>query len=68
MTVTRTELANHIETAFTDGPATRDRLLAHAAGSHARPEVIDVLHTLPTRAYHTMRDLWNDLAHVPIGS
>ncbi|MFC7242185.1 DUF2795 domain-containing protein [Catellatospora aurea] len=67
MTVTRTELADHIETAFTAGPATRDRLLAFAAGSHARPEVIEVIRTLPERSYPAMRDLWTDLTHIPIG-
>ncbi|GAA1394159.1 DUF2795 domain-containing protein [Catellatospora coxensis] len=67
MTVTRTELANHIEAAFTAGPATRDRLLAFAAGSHARPEVIEVIRTLPERPYPAMRDMWTDLGHIPIG-
>ncbi|BCJ75900.1 hypothetical protein CS0771_54440 [Catellatospora sp. IY07-71] len=67
MTVTRIELANHIEAAFTTGPATRDELLAFAAGSHARPDVIAVIRTLPERPYPAMRDLWTDLAHIPIG-
>lgn len=67
MTVTRTELANHIEAAFSAGPATRDRLLAYAAGSHARPEVIEVIKTLSERPYPQLRDLWTDLAHIPIG-
>ena len=67
MTVTRAELAEHVEAAFTAGPATRDRLLAYATGSHARPEVIGLLHTLPDRPYPTVRDLWYELAHVPVG-
>ncbi|GAA1636490.1 DUF2795 domain-containing protein [Catellatospora bangladeshensis] len=67
MTVTRIELANHIEAAFTTGPATRDELLAFAACSHARPDVIAVIRTLPERPYPAMRDLWTDLAHIPIG-
>jgi hypothetical protein len=67
VTVTRTELANHIEAAFTGGPATRDALLAYAASSHARPELLDLLHTLPQRSYPTLRDLWRDLGHVPVG-
>lgn len=67
MTVTRSELANHVEAAFTAGPATRDRLLAFAASSHARPEVIAVLHSLPDRAYPSLRDLWSDLGHMPVG-
>jgi hypothetical protein len=43
VTVTRTELANHIEAAFASGVATRDKLLAHAASSHARPAVIELI-------------------------
>ncbi|SCF03521.1 MULTISPECIES: DUF2795 domain-containing protein [Micromonospora] len=68
MTVTRTELAVHVEAAFTTGPATRDRILAHAAGSHARPEIIAVLQALPDKPYPTIRNLWYELGHVPIGS
>jgi Protein of unknown function (DUF2795) len=51
VTVTRTQLANHIEAAFASGVATRDRLLAYAAGSHARPAVIALIRSLPDRAY-----------------
>ncbi len=68
MTVTRVEMANHIEAAFTAGPATRNALLAYAAGSHARPEVIAVIQGLPDKIYPNMRNLWHDLAHVPIGN
>jgi hypothetical protein len=67
VTVTRTELANHIEAAFATGPATRDALLAYAAGSHARPELIGILQQLPNKPYPTIRDLWYDLGHVPLG-
>jgi Protein of unknown function (DUF2795) len=65
VTVTRIELANHIEAAFASGVATRDRLLAYAASSHARPAVIALIRGLPDRAYPSIRDLWDDLAHVP---
>lgn len=68
MTVTRTELANHIEAAFTAGPATRDSLLAYAASSHARPEAIAVIQGLPDKAYANIRDLWYHLAQLPVGS
>ena len=67
VTVTRTELANHIEAAFASGPATRDTLLAYAASSHARPELIGVLQQLPNKPYPSIRDLWYDLSHVPVG-
>jgi hypothetical protein len=66
--ITRTEVFNHIEAAFAAGPATRDALLAYAASSHARPELIGVLQGLPDKAYATIRDLWYDLGEVPVGS
>jgi hypothetical protein len=68
MSVTRTELASHIEAAFNAGPATRDSLLAYAAGSHARPEVITLIHGLPDKVYPNLRHLWHDLGHLPVGS
>jgi hypothetical protein len=68
VTVTRTELANHIQAAFTTGPATRDILLAYAAGSHARPEVIAALHRLTDKPYPSIRDLWQDLADLPVSN
>lgn len=67
MTVTRTELANHIEAAFASGAATRDNLLAYAITSHARPEVITVIQGLPDKNYGSIRDLWYDLHEVPVG-
>ena len=67
MSVTRTELASHIDVAFSVGPASRDTLLAYAAGSRARPEVIDVLRTLPDKPYPSLQDLWYHLADVPVG-
>ncbi|MFI6162939.1 DUF2795 domain-containing protein [Micromonospora haikouensis] len=66
--VTRVELLDHIEPAFASGPASRDSLLAAAAASHARPDVITLLHRLPDRDYRQVRDLWEDIADVPIGA
>jgi len=68
VSVTRTELANHIEAAFSVGPVSRDKLLAYAASSHARPELINTLHALPAdTVYPNLRDLWRDLPHLPVG-
>ena len=66
MTVTRTELASHIGAAFSGGRATRDSLLAYAAGSHARPEVIAAIQRLQDKPYANIRDLWHDLADMPV--
>jgi hypothetical protein len=62
------ELVDHIESAFDPGPATRSELLAAAAASHARPEVIEVLHGLPDWPYRTVRDLWWELADMPVSA
>lgn len=67
--VTRMELVDHVETAFTTGPVTRGDLLAVATASHARPEVIAVLQRLPESApYRSVRDLWSELADVPVSA
>lgn len=65
-TVTRTELANSIEAAFVGGPASRDTLLAYAAGSKARPQAIALLQQLPDKTYTGLRDLWYELRDVPV--
>lgn len=67
MTVVWTEFAIHVEAAFGAGPPTRDRLLAYATGTHARPELIAVLRSLPDRPYASIRDLWQELAHASAG-
>lgn len=67
-TVTRIELVDHIETAFTGGAATRGQLLDAATASHARPEVIAVLQRLPEQRYRNLRELWPELADVPVSA
>lgn len=64
--VTRMELVDHIESAFGTGPATRSDLLAAATASDARQEVFEVLGRLSDASYRTVRDLWRDLADLPI--
>lgn len=66
-TVTRIEIADHVEAAFTAGPATRDDLLAAARTADARPALLAALSTLPDRQYGELRQLWTDLADVPMG-
>jgi hypothetical protein len=64
--ITRAELADHIEAAFATGPATPGGLLAAAIATNARPPVIDTLRRLPDKTYTSIRDLWYDLPDVPI--
>jgi hypothetical protein len=65
-TVTRTELVEHIQTAFSHGPATRADLLAAAVAGNARPQAIDMLRGLPDKTYSNIRELWYDLHDVPL--
>jgi hypothetical protein len=64
--VTRLEIADHIETAFTGPARTKEDLLASAVASHARPDVLAALQTLPDRRYGALRDLWSHLPEVPV--
>jgi uncharacterized protein DUF2795 len=66
-TVTRIEIADHVESAFAAGPASRDDLIAAARTADARPALLETLSALPDRAYGELRQLWTDLADVPIG-
>lgn len=66
-TVTRLEIADHVESAFVTGPATSVQLLDAARTGGARPALLAVLGGLPDRQYAELRQLWTDLAEVPIG-
>ncbi|MGA8117514.1 MAG: DUF2795 domain-containing protein [Actinocatenispora sp.] len=66
-TVTRIEIADHVEDAFDAGPANRGSLLAAAERAGARQALLGILATLPDRPYGELRHLWTDLPEVPIG-
>lgn len=66
-TVTRIEIADHVESAFETGPATRDDLIAAARTTDARPALLETLSALPDRSYGELRQLWTELTDVPIG-
>ena len=66
-TVTRIEIADHVESAFAAGPATRDDLIAAARTANARTALLDTLSALPDRQYGELRQLWTELAEVPMG-
>jgi hypothetical protein len=65
--VSRMELAQHIETAFARGPVTQTGLLDAATVSAARSAVLAVIERLPNRTYGSIRDLWYELPDLPIG-
>lgn len=66
--VTRIELLDHIEAAFSAGAASPADLLDAAVGSAARPEVIELLHRLPDTTFRSARDLWYELGEVPMSA
>jgi len=66
MPVTRVEIADHVRAAFAHGPVSRQALVVAATGSDARPEVLRVLQSLPSRRYQELRHLWSDLPDVPV--
>jgi hypothetical protein len=45
----------------------RQPLLAYAVGSHARPEILALIQSLPDKVYPSLRNLWHDLGNLPIG-
>jgi hypothetical protein len=67
MSVTRAEIADHVQDAF-DGERllTADDLLASARRNRARAAVLRSLERLPGK-YIDLRDLWPDLPGVPVG-
>lgn len=68
MTVTRAEIADHLEGAFASGPQKGGGLVTAAELQGARPEVVQVLARLPEGTYSTLRDLWEHLPDVPRGT
>lgn len=66
MAVTKEEIAAHVHRAFVAGVTTKEDLLAVAAVSGARPDVLSLLGRLPDRPYTELRQLWPELPDVPI--
>lgn len=64
--VTRTEIADHLAALFANGALTKHDLLIGAAT--ARAEVREVLRQLPDRRYTELRQIWEDLPRLPVGS
>lgn len=64
--VTRIEIAEAVSVAFAKGGADRAQILA-AAGAETRPEVVQMLETLPDRRYGRLNQLWEELEDVPVG-
>ncbi|HUG31487.1 MAG TPA: DUF2795 domain-containing protein [Acidimicrobiia bacterium] len=65
--VTRLEIAEAVRAAFEGGGATRNEIVA-AANSASRPQVVEVLRSLPDRRYSRLNELWEELHDVPVGA
>lgn len=64
--VTRLQIADILGDAFGPTGATKEDLLATAAGAGAPPQLLDRLHELPDRKFRNMRALWPHIPEVPI--
>jgi len=64
--VTRLEIAEAVRSAFGGGSATRGEIVA-AADRVSRPQVVEVLRSLPDRRYSRLNELWEELVDVPVG-
>lgn len=66
-TVTRVEIVEKIGAAFAAGRgADRSEVLA-AAAAYTRVQAIDLLRSLPDHRFGMVKDLWEELGHVPVG-
>jgi hypothetical protein len=65
-TVYRAEIADCLEDAFGASPLSPQSLVQFATDHGARPPVIEVLSRLHEREYRKLRDLWSELADIPL--
>lgn len=65
--VTRMQLLELVEGAFTRTGATKEDIVATARDHHANPAVLQALDRLdPNRKFATVRDMWADLPDLPV--
>ena len=65
-TVCRMEIADCIEEAFINAPLSPADLVEYAEDHGARSPVVQVLGRLHGDTYRGLRDLWRELADVPL--
>jgi hypothetical protein len=64
--VDRTEIADCLEDAFVGQPLSSSDLVEFAAAHGARSPVLQVLDRLDGPSYRNLRELWRELADVPV--
>lgn len=64
--VCRIEIADCVEDAFSGTTLSPDDLVEYAAEHGARPPVLQVLARLHGSDYRELRELWSELADVPV--
>jgi len=65
-TVDRTEIADCLEAAFVGEPLSSSDLVEFATAHGARSPVLKVLKRLDGPNYRSLRELWRELADVPV--
>jgi hypothetical protein len=65
-TVDRMEIADCVEAAFVGNPLSSSDLVEFAAAHGARSPVLQVLDRLDGLTYRNLRELWRELADVPV--
>ncbi|MDS1271600.1 hypothetical protein RIF23_14995 [Lipingzhangella sp. LS1_29] len=65
MSVTRREIADTLEGAFSSGPLRPGQMVSAAELQGASPAVLATLGQLPDAPYSNLRSLWQHLPEVP---
>jgi len=65
--ITRSQVAEHVERAFTDlGTTSKSDLVRQAEETQGSSDLIELLQNLPDRNFANLRDLWSVLPSMPI--
>ncbi len=65
--VTRLEVIDAVEHAFTRSSATKQEIITAAVQYGSRATVVTTLQRLPERSFRHVRDLWDHLPDIPLG-
>ncbi len=65
--VTRIEIIDAVDHAFTRSSATKQEIITAAVQYGSGADVLTTLKRLPERSFRDVRDLWDHLPDIPIG-
>lgn len=66
LVVTRIEIIDAVESAFSGTSATKQEIIAAAMRSESRDELLATLNRLPMRSFSHVRDLWDHIPDIPL--